>query len=48
MFGALFNLARPLLHWLDPEQAHELTLRALEAGGETEGIVKPHSPQLDR
>ena len=32
MFGALFNLARPLLHWLDPEQAHELTLKALQAG----------------
>jgi dihydroorotate dehydrogenase len=32
MFGALFELARPLLHALDPEQAHELTLKALEAG----------------
>jgi dihydroorotate dehydrogenase len=32
MLGALFDLARPLLHRLDPEQAHELTLKALEAG----------------
>src|SRR5262245_28690122 len=32
MFGALFDLARLLLHRLDPEQAHELTLKALEAG----------------
>src|SRR6185295_4592554 len=32
MFGALFEVARPLLHALDPEQAHELTLKALEAG----------------
>ena len=32
MFGALFDFARPLLHRLDPEQAHELTLKALEAG----------------
>jgi len=32
MFGALYNLTRPLLHRLDPEQAHELTLKALEAG----------------
>jgi dihydroorotate dehydrogenase len=32
MFGALFELARPLLEAFDPEQAHELTLRALEAG----------------
>jgi len=27
-----FRLARPLLHRLDPEDAHELTLRALESG----------------
>jgi dihydroorotate dehydrogenase len=32
MLGAIFQLARPLLHALDPEQAHELTLKALEAG----------------
>lgn len=32
MFGALFDLTRPLLHSLDPEQAHELTLKALECG----------------
>ncbi|MEW5965334.1 MAG: quinone-dependent dihydroorotate dehydrogenase [Pseudomonadota bacterium] len=29
---SLFSLARPLLHKLPPEQAHEMTLRALEAG----------------
>ena len=32
MLKAMFELARPLLHALDPEQAHELTLRSLEAG----------------
>jgi dihydroorotate dehydrogenase len=32
MLGTAFALARPLLSRLDPEQAHELTLRLLEAG----------------
>ncbi len=32
MLDAIYMLARPLLHALDPEQAHELTLRSLEAG----------------
>jgi dihydroorotate dehydrogenase len=32
MLGAVFELARPLLYTLDPELAHELTLRSLEAG----------------
>jgi dihydroorotate dehydrogenase len=32
MLAALYDLARPLLFGLDPERAHELTLRALEAG----------------
>jgi dihydroorotate dehydrogenase len=32
MLEAVFTLARPLLNVLDPEQAHELTLRSLEAG----------------
>jgi len=32
MLGLAFRLARPLLNALDPERAHELTLRALEAG----------------
>ncbi|KAB2851764.1 MAG: quinone-dependent dihydroorotate dehydrogenase [Hyphomicrobiaceae bacterium] len=32
MLGAVFDLARPLLYALEPEQAHELTLRSLEAG----------------
>ena len=32
MLGAVFELARPLLNALDPEQAHELTLKTLAAG----------------
>jgi dihydroorotate dehydrogenase len=32
MLTAAFELARPLLNMLGPEQAHELTLRSLEAG----------------
>lgn len=32
MLTAVFDLARPLLFALDPEQAHELTLKSLEAG----------------
>lgn len=32
MIGSLTRLARPLLLALDPERAHELTLRALELG----------------
>ena len=32
MLAAVFELARPLLYALDPEQAHELTLKSLEAG----------------
>lgn len=32
MLGTLFELARPLLYALDPEQAHELTLKSLESG----------------
>ena len=32
MLAAVFGLVRPLLLALPPEQAHELTLRALEAG----------------
>ena len=32
MLAAVFELARPLLFALDPEQAHELTLKSLEAG----------------
>ncbi len=32
MLAAVYDFARPLLFGLDPEQAHELTLRALEAG----------------
>lgn len=32
MLSAVFELARPLLFALDPEQAHELTLKSLESG----------------
>jgi dihydroorotate dehydrogenase len=32
MLAALYDLTRPLLFGLDPERAHELTLRALEVG----------------
>ena len=32
MLSALFDLARPMLLALEPERAHELTLRSLEAG----------------
>ena len=32
MLAAAYNLARPLLFGLDPERAHELALRALNAG----------------
>jgi dihydroorotate dehydrogenase len=41
MLTAVFELARPLLYALDPEQAHELTLRSLEAG------VYPRAPGPD-
>src|SRR5690349_7805424 len=30
MLGAIFQIARPLLFTLDPEHAHELTLKSLE------------------
>src|SRR3954451_11493464 len=32
MLNAVFDLARPMLFALPPEQAHEATLRSLEAG----------------
>src|SRR5262245_33802735 len=32
MLGLVYDLVRPLLFTLDPERAHELTLRSLEAG----------------
>jgi dihydroorotate dehydrogenase len=41
MFDTLFTLTRPLLHALDPEQAHELTLKSLEAG------IYPRAPGPD-
>lgn len=37
-----FPLARPLLHRIDPERAHELTLRALEAG-----LIPPEPEVID-
>jgi dihydroorotate dehydrogenase len=36
-----FEFAKPLLHLLDPERAHELTLRALEAN------LVPAQPEVD-
>lgn len=36
-----YVLAKPILHRLDPETAHALTLRALEAG------IVPHQPAVD-
>jgi dihydroorotate dehydrogenase len=45
MLGAMFELARPLLYALDPEQAHELTLKALEAGMHPRPGV-PDDPRL--
>jgi dihydroorotate dehydrogenase len=39
MLAALYNLARPLLFGLDPERAHELSLRALEAGIHPRAVV---------
>jgi dihydroorotate dehydrogenase len=41
MLSAVYDFARPLLFGLDPEQAHELTLRALEAG------VHPRPAEVD-
>ena len=41
MLGAVFDLARPLLFALDPERAHELTLKSLEAG------IYPRGPAAD-
>ncbi len=38
----LYPLARPILHALDPERAHELGLRALELG-----LVPPRPPVVD-
>ena len=40
MSGALFGLARPLLHRLDPETAHGLTIRALS-------LAPPRAPAPD-
>jgi len=40
VIAALFPLARPLLHRLDPEQAHTVTLRALS-------MLPPRAPAAD-
>ncbi len=45
MLGAAYDFVRPLLFGLDPEQAHELTLRALEAGVHPRPAV-PDDPRL--
>ena len=47
MLAAVFELARPLLYALDPEQAHELTLKSLEAGIYPRPAA-PDDPQLER
>ncbi len=44
MIGGLASLALPFLHALEPEQAHELSLRALEAGLYPRG--GPDDPRL--
>ena len=41
MLSVVFELARPLLYALDPEHAHELTLKSLEAG------IYPRPSQAD-
>ncbi len=45
MLSAVYDFARPLLFGLDPEQAHELTLRALEAGLHPRAMA-PDDPRL--
>lgn len=44
MISSLASLALPFLHALEPERAHELTLRALEAGLYPQG--EPDDPRL--
>ena len=41
MLSALSNLARPFLLSLEPEAAHELTLRALELGAYPRAVGRP-------
>lgn len=45
MIGGLAELARPLLLALDPERAHEITLRSLEAGVHPRQ-TEPDDPRL--
>jgi dihydroorotate dehydrogenase len=44
MIGRLFRLARPLIHKLDPEEAHNLTIRALSFSPPFTGANDP--PEL--
>ena len=43
MIGALFGLARPLIHKLDAEQAHRLTIAALSAAPPLRPAADPPS-----
>lgn len=45
MFGRAYAFARPILHRLDPEQAHHLALRALRSGL-VRGSPEPDDPVL--
>jgi dihydroorotate dehydrogenase len=45
MLGTVFRLARPALFALDPEQAHEVTLKLLEAGLYPRGLAA-RNPRL--
>jgi dihydroorotate dehydrogenase len=45
MLSTVFEIARPLLFTLDPEQAHELTLKSLEAGVYPRPVL-PDDPRL--
>jgi dihydroorotate dehydrogenase len=45
MLDAIFDLARPMLFALGPEQAHEMTLRSLEAGVHPRP-ARPDDPRL--
>jgi dihydroorotate dehydrogenase len=44
MIGALFNLAKPLIHKMDPEEAHLLTVKGLSfapafTGGKDDAVL---------
>ena len=55
MLGLAFELVRPVLFALDPERAHELTLKSLEAGiisarlgGRRRGLATQARQELER